>query len=172
MQGASGRDAVRKLFFEQVGQGKLGLADGRIYPHILFQPVITLTPDGRSAKGRWRILAMLGGLGGSATWYSGVYENEYVLEDGAWKISVLHSEPKATAAYTATGWKESGVRLPPHYAADTAGRIPERSNPSSKAATLAALADRVNDLAQRSARLNDQDDVTNLLDTYGYAVDG
>ena len=108
---------VRKLFFDQVGQGKLGLADGRIYPHILFQPVITLAPDGRTAKGRWRILAMLGGYGGSATWYSGVYENEYVLEDGVWKISVLHSEPKVTAAYTAAGWKDSGAHVPFHYTA-------------------------------------------------------
>jgi len=61
-QGARGREAVRRLFFDQVGQGKLGLSDGRIYPHILFQPVITLAPDGRTAKGRWRILAMVGRL--------------------------------------------------------------------------------------------------------------
>src|SRR5579863_2114363 len=80
-QGVRGKDAIRRLFFEQVGQGKLGLAEGRIYPHILFQPVITLAPDGRTAKGRWRILAMLGGYAGSATWYSGVYENEYVLDN-------------------------------------------------------------------------------------------
>ena len=34
-QGARGKAEVRKLFFDRVGQGKLGLADGRIYPHIL-----------------------------------------------------------------------------------------------------------------------------------------
>ncbi len=131
--GVRGKDAIRKLFFEQVGQGKLGLSEGRIYPHILFQPVITLAPDGRTAKGRWRILAMLGGLGGSATWYSGVYENEYVLENGVWKISVIHSEPKVTAAYTAAGWKESGVHIPFHYTAasvtanpDSGARAPRR----------------------------------------------
>src|SRR5262249_34884193 len=53
-QGVRGRAEVRKLFFDQVGQGKLGLAEGRIYPHILFQPVINLGPDGKTAKGRWR----------------------------------------------------------------------------------------------------------------------
>src|SRR6516165_5154568 len=116
-QGVRGQEAIRRLFLDQVGQGKLGLAEGRIYPHILFQPVITLAPDGRTAKGRWRILAMLGGYGGSATWYSGVYENEYVLENGVWKISLLHSEPKVTAAYTAAGWKESGAHVPVHYTA-------------------------------------------------------
>jgi hypothetical protein len=178
-QGARGRTQIRQLFFGQVGQGKLGLSEGRIYPHILFQPVITLAPDGRTAKGRWRILAMLGGYGGSATWYSGVYENEYVLEntqdgDGVWKISVLHSEPKATAAYTAAGWKDSGAHVPFHYtAASVAKPIPDSAGGSSNAGTssLPSLADRVNQLAQRAARLNDQAEVTNLQDTYGYAVD-
>jgi hypothetical protein len=167
-QGARGKAEVRKLFFDQVGQGKLGLADGRIYPHILFQPVITLAPDGRTAKGRWRILAMLGGYGGGATWYSGVYENEYVLQDGAWKISVLRSEPKATAAYTATGWKDSGIHVPLHYtAASVAAAIPV-GNPKPLTGTLP---ERVNQLAQRAALLNDQAAVTNVLDTYGYAID-
>ncbi len=202
--GVRGKDAIRKLFFEQVGQGKLGLAEGRIYPHILFQPVITLGPDGRTAKGRWRILAMLGGYGGSATWYSGVYENEYVLEartgparprslegtvgltsapgsvvrassseDGVWKISVLHSEPKVTAAYTAAGWKDSGVHVPFHYtAASVTAPIPTLPiKTNATAPSLTSLGRAVQQLAQRAARLNDQAEVTNVLDTYGYAVD-
>ena len=175
-QGVRGKAAIRRLFFDQVGQGKLGLSEGRIYPHILFQPVITLAPDGRTAKGRWRILAMLGGYGGSATWYSGVYENEYVLEDGVWKISVIHSEPKVTAAYTAAGWKDSGVHVPFHYtAASVTTPIPDSASRPARNATTASLttlADRLNRLARRAARLNDQAAVTNLQDTYGYAVDG
>jgi hypothetical protein len=175
-QGARGKVEIRRLFFDQVGQGKLGLADGRIYPHILFQPVITLSPNGRTAKGRWRILAMLGGYGGSATWYSGVYENEYVLEDGVWKISLLHSEPKVTAAYTAAGWKDSGVHVPLHYtAASVTSPIPDAPSRSARAGgtlpSLASLADRVNKLAGRAALLNDQAGITNLQDTYGYAFD-
>jgi hypothetical protein len=173
-QGVRGKDAIRQLFFQQVGQGKLGLSEGRIYPHILFQPVITLAPEGRTAKGRWRILAMLGGYGGSATWYSGVYENEYVLEDGAWKIKLLHSEPKVTAAYTAAGWKDSGVHVPFHYtAASVTSPIPDlaRRTENGKTPSLTSLGRSVNQLAQRAARLNDQAEVTNLQDTYGYAVD-
>jgi hypothetical protein len=175
--GVRGKDAIRHLFFDQVGQGKLGLGEGRIYPHILFQPVITLAPSGRTAKGRWRILAMLGRYGGSATWYSGVYENEYVLEDGVWKISVIHSEPKVTAAYTAAGWKDSGVHVPFHYtAASVTAPVPDAESPSVKTAngttpSLTSLADRVHQLARRAALLNDQAEVTNLQDTYGYAVD-
>jgi SnoaL-like domain len=175
--GVRGKDAIRQLFFEKVGQGKLGLSEGRIYPHILFQPVITLAPSGLTAKGRWRILAMLGGYGGSATWYSGVYENEYILQDGVWKISVLHSEPKVTAAYTAAGWKDSGAHVPLHYtAASVTTPIPDSGSRSGRVAngttpSLTSLADRVNQLALRAARLNDQAAVTNLQDTYGYAVD-
>ncbi len=177
--GVRGKAAIRQLFFEQVGQGKLGLAEGRIYPHILFQPVIHLAPDGRSAKGRWRILAMLGGYGGSATWYSGIYENEYVLEDGVWKINLLHSEPKVTAAYNAAGWKDSGAHIPFHYdAASVTMPIPDFASWNTKAASLkslasslSSLAGRVNQLAQRAATLDDQAEVTNLQNNYGYAVD-
>lgn len=169
-QGAHGRAEIRKLFFDQVGQGKLGLADGRIYPHILFQPVINLGPDGRTAKGRWRILAMLGGLNGGATWYSGVYENEYVLDNGAWKISVLRSEPKATAPYTATGWKDSGIKIPPHYTTETVAKPIPDTAPNTKP-SVGSLSDRVNQLAQRAARLDDQADVTNLLDLFGNSID-
>jgi hypothetical protein len=175
--GVRGREAVRQLFFDKVGQGKLGLSEGRIYPHILFQPVITLAPSGRTAKGRWRILAMLGGYGGSATWYSGVYENEYVFEGGVWKISVLHSEPKVTAAYTAVGWKDSGVHIPFHYTAAsvTAPIVPSAKPPNAKPVSgtlsLESLAVRVTEIARRAALLRDQAEVTNLQDTYGYAVE-
>jgi hypothetical protein len=174
-QGVRGKEEVRKLFLQQVGQGKLGLAEGRIYPHILFQPVVHLSSSGRTAKGRWRILAMLGGLGGSATWYSGVYENEYVLDNGVWKIGVLHSEPRVTAAYDAAGWRDAGVTVPPHYdAASIAKPIPDgATNVRTGEATtsFAGLAARVNGLAKRAALLNDQSEVTNLQDAYGYAID-
>src|SRR5215469_4409520 len=174
--GVRGKDAIRQLFFQQVGQGKLGLSEGRIYPHILFQPVITLAPDGRTAKGRWRILAMLGSYGGSATWYSGIYENEYVWEGGAWKISLIHSEPKVTAAYTAAGWKDSGVHIPFHYtAADVTRPIPDAGirsvSTAGGALSLKAIAERVHQLAERAARLNDQAEVANLQNIYGYAID-
>ena len=71
-QGALDREQIRTLFLKEVGGGRLGLADGRIYPHISMQPVVTLAPDGQSAKGRWHIMAMLGGYGTSASWAGGV----------------------------------------------------------------------------------------------------
>jgi len=79
-QGALDREGIRALFLKDVGGGQLGLADGRIYPHISMQPVVTLAADGQSGKGRWHIMAMLGGYERSASWAGGVYENEYVRE--------------------------------------------------------------------------------------------
>ena len=88
-QGDLGKEEIRKLFVEQVGQGIVGLADGRIYPHIALSPVITLARDGKSAKARWRIVAMLGGYGGTASFARGVYENAYVEENGVWKVQEI-----------------------------------------------------------------------------------
>jgi hypothetical protein len=50
--GDLGREAIRELFFEQVGGGQLGLAGGRLYPHFVLQPVVTLDAGGRTAHGR------------------------------------------------------------------------------------------------------------------------
>lgn len=67
-QGALDREGIRALFLKDVGGGQLGLKDGRIYPHISMQPVITLAPDGQSGTGRWHIMAMLGGYRTTASW--------------------------------------------------------------------------------------------------------
>jgi hypothetical protein len=59
--------------------------------HQLMQlsPVVDIEPDGKSAKGRWycwgAIAAPVGG-GVIPSFQSGLYENEYVKEDGKWKI--------------------------------------------------------------------------------------
>jgi hypothetical protein len=54
------KGGIRKLFLQDVGKGKLGLSEGQLYPHIMLQPVVTLAPYGKTAKGRWHVLAMLG----------------------------------------------------------------------------------------------------------------
>ena len=98
-QGALDREGIRALFLKEVGGGRLGLADGRIYPHISMQPVVTLAADGQSGKGRWHIMAMLGGYGRSASWAGGVYENQYVLENGIWKIKEVRYLPQYSGRY-------------------------------------------------------------------------
>lgn len=81
--------------------GKEGPQYGRLLDHMQLQPVIHVAPDGITAQGRWRFLARGGEMesaGGSGLLVSnagflgmGTYENEYVKEDGVWKIMSLHA---------------------------------------------------------------------------------
>jgi len=64
-----------------------GLTRGKLFNHTQMQPIITVAPDGRTARGRWRFLAEVGDYQKSALWGTGTYENEYVKENGVWKIA-------------------------------------------------------------------------------------
>src|SRR5712671_466992 len=168
-QGALDREGIRSLFLKEVGQGRLGLADGRIYPHISMQPVVTLAADGQSAKGRWHIMAMLGGYGGTASWAGGVYENEYVRERGVWKFKDVRYIQQYSGRYEDPGWKaapipdsELGARGSELWARD--------SGLGTRGSTL-DLAERAASLAARAERLSDEIEVANLQHTYGYYVD-
>jgi hypothetical protein len=55
--------------------------------HQTVQPVIHVSPDGRSAKIRVRLWQMGGAAGGEGSWLTGIYENTAVDEDGTWKLS-------------------------------------------------------------------------------------
>ena len=68
------------------------------------QPVVTLAADGQSGKGRWHIMAMLGGYERSASWAGGVYENQYVRENGVWKIKEVRYLPQYSGRYEDPGW--------------------------------------------------------------------
>ena len=84
-----GQERIRE-YFAVLGQGHNGLQPGQLNEHMQLMPVVTVAPDGLSAKGRWRDIIMAGQLGEYAVWGEGPFENEYVKEDGVWKISKLH----------------------------------------------------------------------------------
>jgi SnoaL-like protein len=173
-QGALDREGIRALFLKEVGGGRLGLADGRIYPHISMQPVVTLAADGQSGKGRWHIMAMLGGYERSASWAGGVYENHYVRENGVWKIKEVRYLPEYSGRYEDPGWTATRQPTPFHFDASRVGKpildVPEHSR-ATTTPTLTALATRTADLAARAQRLNDEIEITNLQHAYGYYVD-
>ncbi len=101
-----GHKSIREHLYMNVGgkkMGELGLGDGRIYNHMNIQPVIHLDPGGRTARGRWRALAMFGNYGGAAVWAEGVYEIRYRKEAGVWKIEKLDYYDGFGAPYQ-TGW--------------------------------------------------------------------
>jgi hypothetical protein len=173
-QGALDREGIRTLFLKEVGGGQLGLKDGRVYPHISMQPVVTLAPDGQSGKGRWHIMAMLGGYNGTASWAGGIYENEYVRERGVWKMKDVRYLPQYSGRYEAPGWTPTKEPTPFHYDVSRVGKpildVPEPGRAATPQ-TLATLANRMSDLAARAQRLSDEIDVTNLQHAYGYYVD-
>jgi hypothetical protein len=84
-----GKERIRE-YFHAMGNGQSGLQEGELNEHFQLMPVITLSEDGNSAKGRWRDIILKGQYGEWAWWGEGPYENEYVRENGVWKISKLH----------------------------------------------------------------------------------
>jgi hypothetical protein len=97
-----GRERIRKYLY-LLGGGKSGLSHGQLNNHTQLQPVVHVSPDGMTAKGRWRAFIQSGQYGTSASWGEGTYENEYVKEDGVWKIKKLHWYVTFVAPYE-TGW--------------------------------------------------------------------
>jgi len=86
---------------------------GKLFNHLQLQPVVHVADDGLSAKGRWRSFMQVGHLGKEARWGDAVYENEYVKQDGKWKISKLHSFITFYVEYD-KGWNKGAVALPQH----------------------------------------------------------
>src|SRR4030095_2114502 len=84
-----GRAAIRTSLLTTWGNVREGLPAGGLHTMLEDAPVLKLSADGHTAKGRWREFSMIGQLGGSARWEQGISENEYMKEEGVWKISSL-----------------------------------------------------------------------------------
>jgi hypothetical protein len=98
-----GKARVREYLYA-LGDGRRGLADGQLGEHLQVMPVISVAPDGLTAKARWRAIVLKGELGGDAFWGEGPYENEYVKEQGVWKIKSLHWYQALLVPYEG-GWQ-------------------------------------------------------------------
>lgn len=97
----------------------LGPRRGSLFNHMHLQPVIHVSPDGRTADVRARALIMFGIENANAQWGAGVYENQLVKEDGIWKLEYLHSYQTFYTLYE-DGWAKVASpmfapydRLPP-----------------------------------------------------------
>jgi ketosteroid isomerase-like protein len=90
--------------------GPEGAVAGRLYDHMIEQPVTHVSRDGRSARGRWHVFAQLAQQGQFHEWSTGVFENEYRKgDDGKWRIHRLHFYPTMVTPYD-QGWGK--VSLP------------------------------------------------------------
>ena len=96
---------------------------GLQHNHMQFQPVIDVAPDGQSAKMRSRALSIMGQYERYAQWMGGVYENDYVKEDGVWKIKRDQVFNTYFVPY-AVGWKSVQPRPPPGLSKDNPPDLP------------------------------------------------
>ena len=91
-----GKEGVKRYFFEGLGEtGQPGLPPGGMRFHMQHQGVVTIDPGNRTAKGRWYLVMIMarparkGGPVKSILGH-GVYENEFIKEDGVWKFKKVH----------------------------------------------------------------------------------
>jgi len=109
-----GRKGVARLFSLSFGKGMGrgsgtdGLTRGVLFNHPQFQGIVDVDPDGTSAHGRWRTLAQVAWHGKVAFWNEGVYENEYVKENGVWKFRHMKFWPTYFTLYS-VGWDKQDV---------------------------------------------------------------
>jgi hypothetical protein len=193
----AGKASIRALLYS-IGYDKLGLLPQQLREHTQLQPVITLSPDGRSAKARWRAIVLLGQFNQYARWQIGPYENTYRKEGGHWKIASLHWYETFTVPFQG-GWKG---RMEMTNVADRKIPQPDRpvsvrydpwptvsmppygfSHPVRQAAESAsavsaplqpkgsATPQQLAGLQQLVTRLEDEREIEILQRTYGYYVD-
>ncbi|HXW62668.1 MAG TPA: nuclear transport factor 2 family protein [Candidatus Acidoferrales bacterium] len=84
---------------------------GTLFNHMQLQPKIDMSSDGMTAKGRWRAFEQFGMLHRSAQWAEGTYENEYIKQEGVWKIKKLHYYMTYYVDYY-KGWDQGGNPAP------------------------------------------------------------
>lgn len=120
-----GHEGVRRLYgtwFQNFfTQGVEGPVDGFLLDHFQMQDIITVAPDRQTAKGRFRGM-LFGGSHASRPYKpeglplqfmeAGLYENDYVREDGVWKIKRLDYMMQWQSEYE-EGWSKTDSHLQP-----------------------------------------------------------
>ena len=91
--------------------GPQNIEPAHLHDHIQLQPVIQISADGTHAFSRSRALSALGTYQRLGVWGDGVYENEYVKQNGVWKIARDHIYTSFFSDYD-HGW-QSGARPAP-----------------------------------------------------------
>lgn len=165
-----GKEALRAWFMRQAGRAAQGLAEGQLHTHLNYQPIVNLGADGTSAAGTWHELALLGRYNAFAEWKGGIYENEYTLDDGVWKISRLRYVAQYGGAYDDYGHKAPPAwNVPYHF---EAARVGLTLPPDALAAIARAGGPRdYENLAHRVQLLADETAVQNLQHAFGYYLD-
>ncbi len=170
----TGREALRRYVMQRADREKLGLAPGQLNIHLILQPIITLGDDGKTAKGAWHEIDMLGNSGPRRRGKGGIYEMSMCWNGASGRSASCISTrnmpgrmmPSGTrrrrsGVFPTISWQRMwGVTIPAVVLQGSAA-APQGMTP---AAHLA-------DLSRRVQRLKDEAQVQNLQHTYGYYLD-
>jgi hypothetical protein len=168
-QSTAGRTDIEAHLRRSMGGGESSLAAGRLNLRLFLSPVITLSPDGNSARGRWHEVAMTGVQGESAGWAGGIHVIDYERVAsgegglGGWAIAQMHYHPQFAGPYD-KGWTHvapSVPMVPFHYTPDQAGHPWGAARAQTAPSNMAAQAELV-----LSEGL-----VQNLQAAFGYYLD-
>jgi len=102
-----GKAGVQRMFLTEFGGGQDGLKHGTLFNHIQVEGIVDVAPDGRSAKARFHAIIQVSGFGGEqGFWSDGVYENQFIKQDGVWKFHTMRFWPTYYAPYQ-KGWSSN-----------------------------------------------------------------
>lgn len=121
-----GREGAGRLyggwFREMFTQGVNGPVYGFLLDHFISQDIVTISDDGKTARGRFRCIMQAGSHESKEVkvrpmpdqcWEAGIHENVYSKgDDGVWRIKELNYNMLWQAEYGA-GWAHSSVHLDP-----------------------------------------------------------
>src|SRR5690606_30015089 len=112
-----GRERIRASLIARYGRGGRRAAGMTLHQKVA--PVVTVAPDGRSARVRTKLFQLHSSRDGDGSYISGIYENTLVREDGIWKIRKMDLDYVWNANYS-TGWARVAGRAQPRVPATTA----------------------------------------------------
>lgn len=160
-----GRAEILADLRQQQGGGADGMAAGRLNLHLWISPVITLSPDGQSAQGRWHEMALTGVARKSADWAGGTWQVDYRRVGGEWKIAAMRYFHHYDGPF-AGGW---------HHVVGEMERAPFRYAPEQVGAVLpqrrAGQAVAQDALAAQATHLLDAAMAQNTVNAFGYYLD-
>ena len=170
-----GRQAIQNYFVTQFGEGTQGLKPGGLHTQLVMRPVVNVSADGQTAKGRWWQFSMTGQHGVKAEWAAGIFENETCASAGCGRLHACattrcsqgRTRPAgATSMRTRRSSRITSRPMRPVYRFPIClrrqrrpwirRRTPPRRSPRSNSA---------------SRSMNDEDQVRNLQHAYGYYID-
>jgi hypothetical protein len=88
-----GKKGVERFFKEVLGKGGLPPMPGSLGIHMQLQGIVNVGPAPDAAKGRWQCVMLIATpINGElkAVLGHGVYEVEYMKQDGVWKFGKMH----------------------------------------------------------------------------------